>query len=71
MDQLLLRHGMVNVASTTVFVESMRGPLEQDWTDKVEGLVAWLLSSTASEQVQGPSSPSSPYAPTSMRRLPS
>jgi len=71
MDQLLLRHGMVNVASSTVFVESMRGPLEQDWTDKVEGLVAWILSSTASEQVQAPSSPSSPYAPTSMRRLPS
>ena len=38
----------------------MRGPLEQDWTDKVKGLVAWLLSSTASEHVQGPSSPEQP-----------
>ena len=46
MNQLLTRDGLVDIADTTILVEAMRGPLEPAWTDKVEELVAKVISTT-------------------------
>jgi menaquinone-dependent protoporphyrinogen IX oxidase len=44
MDELLRAKGMVKVADVKIYVNDLRGPLEEGWQSKVEALAADIIA---------------------------